>query len=96
MAEDALFIQHRTKPGKRDDVEAVWRKHIKPTVAANDDHVTYPMASVKIRKAAAHSRANPIGKLPRRSSRPRNTRPTTTKSRRSSWGNHHRARRPVV
>jgi quinol monooxygenase YgiN len=41
MAEDALFIQHRTKPGKRDDVEAIWRKHIKPTVAVNDDVVDF-------------------------------------------------------
>lgn len=41
MAGYALFIQHRTKPGKRNDVEAVWRKHMKPTVAANEKHVAY-------------------------------------------------------
>lgn len=37
----ALFIQHRTKPGKRDEAEAIWCKHIKSTVAANEDHVAY-------------------------------------------------------
>lgn len=37
----ALFIQHRTRPGQRDAVEAVWRRHMRPAIEANAGHVAY-------------------------------------------------------
>ena len=37
----ALFITHRTRPGKRDAVRAVWMKHMAPAVAGNDQHLAY-------------------------------------------------------
>lgn len=37
----ALFIQHRTRPGRRDDVQNVWRKHMQPAITANKDHLAY-------------------------------------------------------
>ncbi len=37
----ALLIQHRTLPGKRDDVQAVWREHMQPAIAANPAHLAY-------------------------------------------------------
>lgn len=41
MNKHALFVQHRTLPGKRQDVERVWQKHIKPAVSANASHQAY-------------------------------------------------------
>ena len=41
MSKHALFIKHRTQPGKRDEVERVWRKHMMPAIAANPDHEAY-------------------------------------------------------
>lgn len=37
----ALIVQHRTKPGKRADVEQVWRRHMRPMIAANPGHLLY-------------------------------------------------------
>lgn len=37
----ALFIQHKTLPGKRDAVQRVWRKHMMPAITANDGHEAY-------------------------------------------------------
>ena len=37
----ALFIQHRTRPGRRDEVQAVWRRHMQPAIAANPGHLAY-------------------------------------------------------
>lgn len=37
----ALFVQHETLPGKRDEVQRVWRKHMMPAIAANDGHTAY-------------------------------------------------------
>jgi quinol monooxygenase YgiN len=37
----ALFIQHKTLPGRRADVQRVWQKHMMPTIAANDGHTAY-------------------------------------------------------
>ena len=37
----ALFLQHRTKPGARDAVEQVWRKHMQPAIDANAGHEIY-------------------------------------------------------
>ncbi len=41
MTKHALFLQHRTKPGARDAVERVWRKHMQPAIAANAGHEIY-------------------------------------------------------
>lgn len=41
MAGYALFIQHRTQPGKRNEVQAVWRKHMQPAIATNEGHLAY-------------------------------------------------------
>ncbi len=41
MTAHALFIVHRTAPGQRDAVRAVWEKHMAPAVASNDDHLAY-------------------------------------------------------
>lgn len=37
----ALFIKHRTQPGRRSEVQAVWLRHMAPAVAANADHLAY-------------------------------------------------------
>lgn len=37
----ALFLKHRAKPGRRDDLEAVWRHHMMPEIEGNDGHVAY-------------------------------------------------------
>lgn len=36
-----LFIKHRTKPGRRDAVAAIWRSHMRPAIEANAGHVPY-------------------------------------------------------
>ena len=41
MAKHALFIQHKTLPGKRDEVQRVWRKHMMPAIRANEGHEAY-------------------------------------------------------
>lgn len=41
MTTVALFIIHRTKPGKRNEVEAVWLRHMAPAVQANPGHLAY-------------------------------------------------------
>lgn len=41
MNPTALFIRHKAKPGKREAVQAVWEKHVKPRAAANPDHLAY-------------------------------------------------------
>lgn len=37
----ALFIKHRAKPGRRDELEAVWRRYMMPAISANEGHVAY-------------------------------------------------------
>ena len=37
----ALFLTHRSKPGRRDELEAVWRQHMMPAIDANDGHLAY-------------------------------------------------------
>lgn len=37
----ALFLKHRAKPGRRDDLEAVWRCHMMPAIDGNDGHLAY-------------------------------------------------------
>ncbi|HEY9556914.1 MAG TPA: antibiotic biosynthesis monooxygenase [Acidimicrobiales bacterium] len=41
MSTHGLFIVHRTQPGRRDDVRAVWNEHMAPAIDANDDHLAY-------------------------------------------------------
>lgn len=37
----ALFIRHKTMPGKREAVRDVWRRHMMPAITANDGHQAY-------------------------------------------------------
>lgn len=41
MSEYALFQMHTTLPGKRDDVQRAWRRHMLPAVAADHGHQAY-------------------------------------------------------
>ena len=41
MATTALFISHRSKPGRRDELKAVWLKHMAPAIQANPGHLAY-------------------------------------------------------
>lgn len=41
MSMYALFLNHRTKSGRRDDVERVWRRHMMLAVEHNPGHVAY-------------------------------------------------------
>lgn len=41
MSGYALFIQHKTQPGKRAEVQAVWQKHMQPAIYANPGHLAY-------------------------------------------------------
>lgn len=41
MAGHALFITHRTAPGERDAVRAVWEARMAPAIAGNADHLAY-------------------------------------------------------
>ena len=37
----ALVLRHRAKPGLRDQLVEVWRRHMPEAVQANDGHQTY-------------------------------------------------------
>lgn len=37
----ALMLKHRTAPGRRADVEAIWQRHMQPAIAGNPGHVGY-------------------------------------------------------
>ena len=41
MAKHAIFLQHRTKPGARDEVQRIWRKHMQPAIEKNPGHEVY-------------------------------------------------------
>ncbi len=41
MAPTALIIRHRTRPGRRDEVRAIWERHMAPAIAANPGHEAY-------------------------------------------------------
>ncbi len=41
MADLALFITVRTKPGQRDALKDLWEQHLKPRAAANDAQSRY-------------------------------------------------------
>jgi quinol monooxygenase YgiN len=44
ITKHALFLRHRTKPGARDAVQHVWKKHMQPAIEANDGHEVYVYA----------------------------------------------------
>jgi quinol monooxygenase YgiN len=41
MSSHALFIIHQTMPGKRDEVKAIWLKHMAPAIQDNAGHLAY-------------------------------------------------------
>ena len=41
MSKTALFIRHKAKPGRRDDVRRIWERHVKPRAEANREHEAY-------------------------------------------------------
>jgi len=41
MTKHALFLQHRTKPGARNEVQKVWQKHMQPAIDNNAGHEAY-------------------------------------------------------
>lgn len=41
MAGIGIFIEHRTRPGRRDDVFAIWKQHLAPAISANAAHLDY-------------------------------------------------------
>ena len=41
MSQVALFIRHKANPGRREEVQAIWEKWVKPRAAANPDHLQY-------------------------------------------------------
>lgn len=41
MQPTALLVTHRTRPGQRDAVRAVWEQHMAPAITANPGHVAY-------------------------------------------------------
>ena len=41
MTKHALFLQHRTKPGERENVQKIWQKHMQPAITENPDHEIY-------------------------------------------------------
>lgn len=41
MSRSALFIRHKTKPGRRDEVRRVWEKYARDYVAVSNGQLTY-------------------------------------------------------
>ncbi len=41
MMKTALFIRHQAQPNKRDEVQRIWEKHVKPRVQENAAHEAY-------------------------------------------------------
>lgn len=41
MTRRAIFIAHRTMPGARERVQAVWQRHMQPAITANPGHLAY-------------------------------------------------------
>ena len=37
----ALYVRHQAKPGMREQMRAVWEKHVKPRAAVNPGHLEY-------------------------------------------------------
>ena len=36
-----LIIRHRTKPGRREEVSEIWRRHMAPAIMSNPGHTAY-------------------------------------------------------
>ena len=41
MNKSALFIRHQALPGRREEVQRIWERHVKPRVEANPAHEAY-------------------------------------------------------
>jgi len=41
MSSVALFIRHKTLPGKRDELRKIWERRMQPEIARNDAHEAY-------------------------------------------------------
>lgn len=41
MSQVAVLVTHQTQPGRREEVRALWERHMAPAVAANTGHVAY-------------------------------------------------------
>ncbi len=41
MTKVALFLKHKTQPGKRDEARRVWERHMRPHIASNQRHEAY-------------------------------------------------------
>ena len=41
MSQVAVFVVHKTKPGKREQVQAVWQQHMAPAIEGNPGHLAY-------------------------------------------------------
>lgn len=41
MPRTAFFIRHQARPGRRDDVQRIWEKHVKPRAISNPAHEGY-------------------------------------------------------
>lgn len=41
MTKVALFIKHKSLPGKRAEVRGVWERHMQPRIAQNEAHEAY-------------------------------------------------------
>ena len=37
----ALFIKHKTLPGRREEVRNIWERHMAPAIASNPGHIAY-------------------------------------------------------
>lgn len=42
----ALFLRHRALPGRRDELMAVWERHMPAAIDANPDHEAYVYTTV--------------------------------------------------
>ena len=41
MTTTIVFIVHKTLPGQREAVKAIWMKHMAPAVSTNEEHLRY-------------------------------------------------------
>lgn len=41
MSKTALFIRRQALPGRRNEVQLIWERHVKPRVEVNPDHEPY-------------------------------------------------------
>ena len=41
MSQTALFVRHQARPGRRDEMQRIWEKYVKPRAEANPAHAAY-------------------------------------------------------